>query len=575
MSDDHDDRPDDRDPRTASGGGADAAGSGAGAGAGEGVAAAPEEGTREATGARPDDDVPHGRSPEWGRRELFKAMASVPVLGTLAYGVYRKSSTASEKRRKIFEELGVTGDAPAVIPNAVSSPPGERLRLGVIGYGGRGQADIRGAGFAPTEWTDSQARAAARNPRNQNLATFLDQHDLNLDLTAVCDLFDVYAVRGIDASANPVRPGGREQKPARRYRTYEELLESGTVDLILCATPDHWHSRITIAAAERGVHVYCEKAMTRTEEEAREVAAAVRASGIQFQLGHQNRQSEAHVKAREICAKNILGPITLVETTTNRNDPIGAWVYRVHDDANPETIDWAQFEAASPHPTGFSAERFFRWRCWFDYGTGLAGDLLSHEYDAINQILDLGIPASASASGGVYFYKDGRDVPDTFQVAYEYPERDLTLLYSATLANGRGRGKVMMGHDATMEVGSGVTVIAEGQSTRYGHLIDEEVVDPSKPLLTYRPGFRGIDAVTTATEQYFASRGLLFTYRGDRRFDPTHLHVKEWVDAIRNGGTTSCNIERGFEEAITCHMATESYLRGTKVHWDPVQERIV
>jgi len=535
----------------------------------------PEDTTQAPEAAKPAaDDAGHddvatdgqlGRSNGWGRRELFKAMASVPVLGALAYGVYRKTSSADEKRRRIFEELGVTGDAPAVIPDAISNPPSNKLRLGVVGYGGRGQADIRGAGFAPTEWTDRQAAAAARNPRNQNLATFMEQHDLNLDLTAVCDLFDVYAERGLDASANVMRPGQREQKPAKRYRTYEELLDSG----------DHWHARVTMAAAERGIHVYCEKCLTRTEQEVYEVVDTVRASGIVFQLGHQNRQSEAHVKAKEIYDKNILGPITLVETTTNRNNPVGAWVYAVHDEASARTIDWQQFEGASPHPTDYSGERFFRWRCWFDYGTGLAGDLLSHEYDAINQILECGIPTSATASGGVYFYKDGRDVPDTFQVAYEYPERDLTLLYSATLANGRGRGKVFMGHDASMEVGNGVTVIAESQSTRYEGLIDEEVIDPRNPLLTYRPGFRGIDAVTTATEQYFASRGLLFTFRGGRRFDPTHLHVKEWVDAIRNGGTTSCNIDRAFEEAITCHMSTESYLRGAKVRWDPVQRKIV
>ncbi len=526
----------------------------------------------EQSGAEP---VPFGRTPGWGRRELFKALASVPIFGALAYGVYRRKSAADEKRRKIFEELGVSGDAPAVIPEAISSPPSERLRLGVVGYGGRGQADIRGAGFAPTEWTDRQAAAARRNPRAQGLATFMAQHDLNLELTAMCDLFDVYAERGIDASTNTMRPGGREQKPAKRYRSYEELLDSGTVDLILCATPDHWHAPVVIAAAERGVHVYVEKCMTRTHTEAHAVTAAVRDSGIVFQLGHQNRQNEAHMKAKEICDKNILGPITLVEVTTNRNDPVGAWVYRVHEEASPRTIDWEQFEAASPNPTEFSGERFFRWRCWFDYGTGLVGDLLSHEYDAVNQILDLGIPHSAVASGGVYFYKDGRDVPDTFQVVYEYPDRDLTLVYSATLSNGRGRGKVIMGHDATMEVGSGVTVIAESQSTRYEELIDEEVINPRNPLLTYRPGFRGVDAVTTATEQYFANRGLLFTYRGGRRFDPTHLHMKEFVDAIRNGGDTSCNIERGFEEAMTCHMATESYLQGRKVTWDPVQKTIV
>ena len=132
-----------------------------------------------------------------------------------------------------------------------------------------------------------------------------------------------------------------------------------------------------------------------------------------------------------------------------------------------------------------------------------------------------------------------------------------------------------MGHDASMEIGSGLTVIAERQSTRYEDLIDDEVIDPRNPLLTYRPGFRGIDAVTTATEQYFASRGLLFTYRGGRRFDPTHLHVKEWVDAIRYGGETSCNIDRGFEEAISCHMGTESYLQGRKVVWDPLTKTLV
>jgi len=216
----------------------------------------------------PADDDMLGRSPGWGRRELFKALASVPVLGALAYGVYRRTSTADAKRRKILDELGVTGDAPAVIPEAISNPPSDRLRLGVIGYGGRGQADVRGAGFAPTEWTDRQAAAAARSPRNQNLATWMAQHDLHLELTAMCDLFDVHAERGIDASANATRPGGREQKPAKRYRTYEELLDSGDVDLIICGTPDHWHSRISIAAAERGIHVYCEKAMTRTIEEA-------------------------------------------------------------------------------------------------------------------------------------------------------------------------------------------------------------------------------------------------------------------------------------------------------------------
>ena len=132
-----------------------------------------------------------------------------------------------------------------------------------------------------------------------------------------------------------------------------------------------------------------------------------------------------------------------------------------------------------------------------------------------------------------------------------------------------------MGHDAAMEVGSGVRVLAEPLSTRYADMIDEEVVDPGRPLLTYRPGFRGLDAVTTATEEYFASRGLLFTYRGGQRVSTLWLHIKDWLDTIRFGGEPACNIDRAFEEAITCHMATMSYQLGRKVEWDPVQQKVV
>jgi predicted dehydrogenase len=352
-------------------------------------------------------------------------------------------------------------------------------------------------------------------------------------------------------------------------------LDCPDIDAVIIAAPDHWHAQMIVDAVQAGKHVYCEKCMTRTEEEVFKVADAVRGSKLVFQLGHQNRQLESHRKAREIVQRNVLGKVTLVETTTNRNDPTGAWVYDILPQGNPQTIDWDQFQGPAPKRVPFSKERFFRWRCWFDYGTGLAGDLLSHEYDAVNQILDLGIPRSATASGGVYFYKDGREVPDVFQVVYEYPERELTLVYSATLGNGRARGKVFMGHDASMEVGSGVRVLVDSGSTRYKDWLKQEVVDTDHPLLSYRPGYKGVDAVTSATEEYFASRGLLFTYRGGRRVSTLHLHVKEWLDCIRNGGQPSCGIERGVEEAITCHMATQSYRLGRKVQWDPVRRMIV
>jgi predicted dehydrogenase len=511
-----------------------------------------------------------------GRRDVIKALASIPIFGVFFYGFFKKKAGDDFRRSEILSELGVSEGAPAYIPEAVSRSPSEHVRVGIIGFGGEGESLVRNAGFAHPDWVADRQEEMREDPRNDWYQSYIDQDDLNISITGVCDLFDVRAERALAASKVELRPGGGRVMPeATRFLRYTDMLESPDVDAVIIATPDHWHSRISIDAAAAGKHVYCEKAMTRTEDEAHAMYEAVKSSGIVFQLGHQNRQVESHMKAREIIAQNILGPVCLIETTTNRNSPNGAWVYDIHEEGSPETIDWEQFEGPAPHKVPFSLERFFRWRCWFDYGTGLSGDLLSHEYDAVNQILDLGIPHSAAASGGIYFYKDGRDVPDIFQAVYEYPDRDLTFMYSATLANGKGRGKVFMGHDATMEVGSGLTVYAERESTRFEQKIDDKIINPSLPLFTYRPGFKGIDAVTSATEEYFASRGLLYTYRGGKRVSAYHLHIAEWLDAIRNGGETSCNIERGFEEAMTCHMATRSYQLGRKVEWDPVRRRIV
>ncbi len=509
-----------------------------------------------------------------GRREVLKGLASVPVLGLFTYGLLKKRSLDDFRRKQILSELGL-GEAPAVLPKTTGKKAGELIRLGIIGFGGRGEDLMRAAGFAHPDWVEAKRKDAQENKLDKWLEDWLRQEDLNVAFTAVCDVFDVRAARGLAASRNEVRPGGPPLASAKRYRHYHDLLASKDVDAVIIATPDHWHAQMAIDAAEAGKHVYLEKCMTRTEEEVYRLHEAVTRSGIVFQLGHQNRQQATHDKAREIVQRGLLGPITLVETTTNRNSPEGAWVYEIHKDGSPQTIDWEQFQGPAPHKVPFSLERFFRWRCWFDYGTGLSGDLLSHEYDAVNQILDLGIPHSAVASGGIYFYKDGRDVPDVFHVVFEYPERNLTLIYSATLASNRNRGKVFMGHDASMEVGGVLSVTVDWESTRFKKKLEEGIIDPSLPLFTYHPGAKGIDAVTSASEQYFASRGLLYTCREGKRVDVSHLHIKEWLDCIRNGGQPSCNIERGFEEAITCHMATKSYLEGRKVFWDPIKRRIV
>jgi len=193
----------------------------------------------------------------------------------------------------------------------------------------------------------------------------------------------------------------------------------------------------------------------------------------------------------------------------------------------------------------------------------------------MNQVLGLGIPKYATSSGGVYFYKDGRTVPDVLQTVFEFPDKDITMLYSATLSSDRDRGKVIMGHDGSMLIGETLTVMADRESTRYNKKINDKIIDPSEPIYSYIPGRKSVDAVSSATEKYFAGRGLLYTYRNGKRMDTTHLHIREWIEAIRTNGKTSCNIDQGFEEAMTAHMGTIAYKEGRRVEWDAANEKII
>jgi predicted dehydrogenase len=519
------------------------------------------------------DDKTQNQKSKLTRRDALKGLATVPALGAFGYGIYKKWNAERIKKSSIIRELGLDFDE-GKVPE--TSGNGKTLRLGIIGYGIRGEQLLRAAGFAKPGLIDDWKTSALKNPGDNRYADYLEQEDLNITINGVCDLFDKRAREALSAAANINRKGtgGKMVQTAKRYKRYTELLAAPDIDAVIIAAPDHWHSRMAIDAAKAGKHVYVEKGMTRTVEEAFQLRKAIKETGVVFQLGHQGRQTASYNKAKEIIKKDILGKITLIEVCTNRNDPNGAWVYDIDPEGSPKTIDWAQFiEPTRPHP--FSLERFFRWRCWWDYGTGLSGDLLTHEYDAINQVMRLGIPHSAVASGGVYFYKDGRTVPDVFQAVYEYPDRDLTFMYSASLASGRYRGKVLMGHDANMELESALTVYPERNSTRYKKQIESGLLSPDKPLLTYIPGREQVDAVTSATEQYFASRGLLYTYVQGKRVDTTHLHIKEWLNCIRAGKQPGCNIDEGFDEAITAHMATIAYRENRKVYWDADNEKIV
>lgn len=534
------------------------------------------------------------KEPDKGRRNALKTLATVPVLGALAYGVYQKKKDAL-RGRNISDVFQVSGDQATFLEPQAN---GAQIRIGVIGFGIRGKQLMRAAGFAEPSWIDKMIEANKTNKKDTRYEQYLEQDDLNIVVNGVCDIFDMYGESAQLAASNIHREGsnGKFGPAPKRYRTYQELLAAPDIDAVIISTPDHWHSTMSMDAARAGKHVYCEKPLSWTVPETYMVRQAIKETGIVFQLGHQGRQTDCYQKASEIINKGLLGAVNMIEVCTNRNSPNGAWVYDLIEGASPDTIDWKQFEGneqrvkeymdymtkyklekyVGPEERGkFSLERFFRWRCWWDYSTGLSGDLLTHEYDAVNQIMKVGIPHAATSSGGVYFFKDGRTVPDVLQTTFEFPDKDMTMLYSATLASSRNRGKVFMGHDASMEVSNILAITVDQDSTRYAEKIKQGVIPTDAPFYTYVPGQNSSDSVTSPTELYFAKRGLLYTYVNGKRYDTTHLHIREWLECIRQGKTPTCDIDSAFDEAMTAHMGTRAYLEGRTMYWDKDKEEIV
>ncbi len=506
------------------------------------------------------------------RRTMLKALAGIPVLGLMAYEVMEKNSYYKKNEFNLIEELGLKDiQLPTKIASAAK---GDLLRIGIIGFGNRASQLASGLGFMHPADMENQRK-------NGKLNDWLTQENLNVAVTGICDVFDLNAEKGLATASNEIMAGGA--KPSgllvKRYRTYQEMLADDSIDAVIVATPDHHHARITTDAVNAGKHVYCEKSIALSEDELHEVYSAVKNSDRVFQLGHQITQNVVFQQAKEIMKRDILGKITLIESTVNRNSASGAWIRHLDENGNPKpgdlnSIDWEQWLGNRPK-VPFTIDRFYNWTKFFDYDTGMLGQLFSHEYDSINQLLRIGIPKSVVSSGGIYYWKDNRDMPDTLQSVFEYPDRDLSLLFSATLANSRLRGRVFMGHDASMDLGGAMSITANYDSTKYKQQIENGNIDTNVPMLSISPGSGDIDAVSSATEQYYTSRGLTSTVVNGKNIDVTHLHLKEWIDCIRTGGETSDNIDLAFEEGITILMAHKSYVEKRRVEWDPIQRKIV
>ncbi|MEN8157403.1 MAG: Gfo/Idh/MocA family oxidoreductase [Bacteroidota bacterium] len=512
------------------------------------------------------------------RRSVLKGLAGIPVLGFLGVQMLRKAKYdhAHDTRREILNQLGMDDIEPQI--KQVQAPSkGDLLRIGIVGFGVRGGQLAKALGFMERERFKIPGEA-------EKLTTQIEFGNLNVAVTGICDVFDLHAERGLATVQHDIHTGGEFAKkhPVKRYSRYHDMLADKEIDAVIITTPDHHHAQMTIDAIKAGKHVYCEKSLIRREEEILPVYEAVKNSDRVFQLGHQYPHNAVFKPAREIIQRGLLGKISHIETTTNRNSPQGAWIRHLDKSGNPKpgnerSIDWKQWLGSLPHAP-FSIERYYGWARFFDYDTGLYGQLFSHEFDAVNQTLNIGIPSSVVASGGQYIYKDFGEIPDVLNTTFEYPEKELTLTYSANLASSAIRPRTIYGQDASMTLGGELTLTPDRDSKRFSELIKQGVVDPSSPMLSILQGEKqtgGPDAITSATSQYYASRGLTSTVIGGAEWDVTHLHIKEWIDCIRNGGEPSSNIEKAYEEGVAIAMADISYRENCRTRWDPDSRKII
>ncbi len=246
------------------------------------------------------------------------------------------------------------------------------------------------------------------------------------------------------------------------HHDYRDLLARRDVDAVVIATPDHWHARMALDALAAGKDVYLQKPMTYTLDEARQVAEAAAKHRRILQVGSQGVSDPRNRIARELIEAGEIGELVWAQTTSSRNSVEGEWNYRIEPEGSPETIDWDRWLGSAPK-RAFSAERYFRWRKYWDYSGGIATDLYYHSLGPMLVAMGPQFPVAVTASGGIYVQKD-REVPDTYSTVIEYPNFYITI--SGSMANAAGlryHARAIYGHKGTMLFEGNNVVIAPEQ----------------------------------------------------------------------------------------------------------------
>ncbi len=371
---------------------------------------------------------------------------------------------------------------------ALAASPADQMRVALIGSGGRGRSVM------------------GRFRRHTDIT-----------IAGVCDVYEPNLERGL-ADAG----GG-----ARAYRNYAQLLDNKEIDVVIIASPEHWHHRMLLDAIAAGKDVYIEKPLCHTPEEGAEMVQAVRASDRIVQVGMQRRSHGLYHQARDLRRRGVLGAVRMVRT------------YWLNTGLTPPKrkfegpLDWEQWQGPAKTRVPKDPAIFFDWRTRSDYAGGIVIDQGAHIFDSIHMIMDAGYPTAVNASAG-RVHKPGADTPESVVVAAEYPE-DFVAVFTINYAamrytKGLDQLNAYDGDLARMDLGREFLKIYPGE-------------DPLKPSLEEnQPG--GFSQATTD-------------------------HVNNFIDAVRSRKQPSAPIEIGFQAALILQLGNLSLQHGKRIGWNP------
>lgn len=423
-----------------------------------------------------------------------------------------------------------------IIKDLKKISPNDKIRFATIGMGIQGHSDTK---------------AALRSSQDVEFVAAADLYDGRL--TRVKELY------------------GKDIFTTRDYR---QILERKDIDAVLIVTPDHWHDHITKAALQAGKNVYCEKPMVHHINEGLSVIDAWKKSGKTMQVGSQRISSASFKEAKRLFQAGEIGEINYVESNNDRFNAIGAWNYSIPTDASPSTVDWDTYLGDAPK-RAFDAKRFFRWRNYQDYGTGVGGDLFVHLITGVHFVTNSLGPERVMSSGELSYWKDGRDVPDVLVSILDYPKTDIHANFQMVLrVNFANAGAIA---NNTRIIGT------EGQIE-----FTENNLVLTKKKLPKAPGMGGYDSFNTFSEaqQKEFKKQYDAQYPEDTRKaepvkevrfeapkeDDAHAnHFRDFFENVKKGSVGTVEDPMfGFRAAAPVLACNESYFSKKIVHWDPV-----